>query len=127
MVKLTYLIFPRPDLARDEARRRWMYDHGALMEKHRSTLRIARYVQTPHVDDPLEAVMAAVRGVLPQSPLGMAEIFWESRDDLEHSFKDRDGRRAYRELVEDEKRFAAASFSPWLGFEREVIAHRPRP
>ena len=123
MVKLTYIIFPRPDLDRDEARRLWMEDHGALMEKHAATLRVVRYVQTPHVADPLEAVMASARGIECRSPLGMAEIYWASREDLEFSFQDRDGRRAYRELVEDEKRFATATLSPWLGAEREVIAY----
>lgn len=122
MIKLTYIIYPQPDLDREEARRLWMEDHGALMEKHGATLRVARYVQTPHVVDPLEEVMASARGIAPRSPLGMAEIYWTSREDLEFSFQDRDARRAYRELVEDEKRFAEASLSPWLGYEREVIA-----
>ncbi len=122
MLKLTYVISPRPDLDREEARRRWMEDHGALMEKHAATLRVARYVQTPHVANPLEEVMASARGIEHRSPLGMAEIYWASREDFEFSFQDREARRAYRELIEDEKRFAAASLSPWLGFEREVIA-----
>lgn len=122
MLKLTYIIFPRPDLDIEEARRRWMDDHGALMEKHAATLRVARYVQTPHMADPLEALMASARGIDPRSPLGMAEIYWASREDLEFSFRDADGRRAYRELLEDEKRFALASLAPWLGVEREVIA-----
>lgn len=122
MIKLTYLIFPRADLAREEARRLWMEEHGALMEKHASTLRVARYVQTPHVGHPLEQVMASARGVEASTPLGMAEIYWSTREDLEFSFEDRDARRAYRELIEDERRFAAASLSPWIGIEREVIA-----
>ncbi|MGI6853698.1 EthD domain-containing protein [Mesorhizobium sp. 1B3] len=121
MIKLTYMIFPRDDLDREEARRRWMEDHGALMEKHASTLRVARYVQTPHVTHPLEQTMAAARGAVLQIPLGMAEIYWASRADFEYSFEDRGARRAYRELLEDEKRFAATAMSPWVGEEREVI------
>lgn len=124
MIKLTYVIFPRSDLDREQARKLWMEEHGALMEKHAATLRVARYVQTPHVAHPLEAVMASARGVDATSPLGMAEIYWASREDLEFSFQDRDARRAYRELIEDERRFASASLSPWLGAEREVIAGR---
>lgn len=121
MIKLTYVIFPRGDLELDEARRRWMEDHGSLMRKHAGVLRVARYVQTPHVPHPLEEVMASARGVEPAGPLGMAEIYWASREDLEFTFEDRDARRAYRELVEDEKRFAAWSLAPWIGIEREVI------
>lgn len=124
MIKLAYMIFPRADLDREEARRLWMEEHGALMEKHAATLRVARYVQTPHVGHPLEQVMAAARGLEARPPLGMAEIYWASREDLEFSFEDRAARRAYRELVEDEKRFAVPSLSPWLGVEREVIAAR---
>ncbi len=121
MIKLTYLIFPRDDLDREQARKLWVEDHGAMMQRHASTLRVARYVQTPHVPHPLNEAMAAVRGVEHRMPLGLAEIYWASQDDLEFSFRDPDGRRAYRELVEDEKRFAAPFLAPWLGFQREVI------
>ena len=122
MIKLTYLIFPRADIDRDKARRFWMEDHGALMKKHAATLRVVRYVQTPHVGHRLEQMMAAARGVEMRVPLGMAEIYWASREDLEFSFEDRAARRAYRELVADERRFAAMSLSPWIGIENEVIA-----
>lgn len=127
MIKITYMIFPRSDLAREEARRRWMRDHGDLMRKHASTLRIARYVQTPNLDDPVEEKMAFVRGLQTARPLGLAEIYWTSREDLEFGFCDPAARQAYRELIEDEKRFAAWSLSsPWVGEERDVITARER-
>jgi len=122
MIKLTYLIFPRDDLDREQARKLWVEDHGAMMLRHAATLRVARYVQTPHVPHPLDETMAAVRGIEHRMPLGLAEIYWASQDDLEFSFSDPDARRAYRELLEDEKRFAAPVLAPWLGFEREIIA-----
>ena len=123
MIKITYTIFPRPDLTAEEARGRWLDDHGALMRKHAKTLRVVRYVQTPRIADPIEETMAAARGIESPAPLGMAEIYWASRQDLEASYTDAAGRRAYRELVEDEKRFAAWTMSsPWVGTEREVFA-----
>lgn len=122
MIKLTYLIFPRDDLDREVARKRWVEDHGDMMLKYASLLRIVRYVQTPHVPHPLNEGMAAVRGVEHRMPLGLAEMYWASQDDLEFSFRNPDGRRAYRELVEDEKRFAEPVLAPWMGFEREVIS-----
>lgn len=125
MIKITYTIFPRNDLTRGEARLRWMRDHGNLMRKHASALRIARYVQTPNLDDPVEEKMAFARGLETARPLGLAEIYWTSREDLEFGFRDPAARQAYRELIEDEKRFAAWSLSsPWVGEEREVISAR---
>ena len=123
MIKVTYTIFPRTDLPAEEVRIRWMEDHGARMEKHASALRVSRYVQTLRQPHPVDDSMAKVRGISKSEPLGMAEIYWRSLEDMEFSLTDPDARRAYRELIEDEKRFAAWSVStPWIGVEREVIA-----
>ena len=124
MIKITYSVFPRADLSHETAIRLWMEEHGDLVRRHAATLRLARYVQTPRgAFGAIEAKMAAARGMQADGPLGLAELYWANREDLYFSFEDPDARRAYRELVEDEKRFAALGrSSPWIGEERVVIA-----
>lgn len=122
MIKLTYVLFARDGLELAAARHLWLEEHGAMMRRHASLLRVARYVQTPRVVHPLEAVMARTRGLDVPLPLGMAEIYWATQADLEFSFADPVARSAWRELVTDEGRFAKAQQPPWIGEERVVIS-----
>lgn len=123
MIKITYTLFPRTDLDHQTAMLLWMEDHGALVMHHARALRLVRYVQTPRGDfAAAEAAMARSRSIDPPQPLGLAELYWSSREDLEFSFADPAARHAYRDLLEDEKRFAEWGLSsPWIGEERVVI------
>lgn len=122
MIKITYSIFARKDLAPDVVRSRWMDDHGVMVLRFAGQLRLARYVQTLRTPHKLEAVMSASRKQSAEYPFGMAELYWNSREDLEWSFTDGDARECYRQLLEDEKRFAErGEWMPWIGTERVVI------
>ncbi|MEI5682635.1 EthD domain-containing protein [Mesorhizobium sp. CCNWLW179-1] len=122
MIKITYSIFARPELSDEEVRTLWMEEHGALLQRHAKTLGIARYVQTLRVQHPIEGKMRRSRGTEMDGPFGMAELYWESMETLEDSFTRPAAVAAYRELLEDEKRFAARSVAaPWIGVERQVI------
>jgi len=121
MIKITYAIYPRPDLAAEDVRRLWMDEHGDMLRRHARTLGIVRYVQTLRTPHPSETGMAEARGASAELPFGTAELYWESLETYEASFATREGRQAYRELLEDEFRFASRVVSsPWLGREREV-------
>ncbi|MCB1512250.1 MAG: EthD domain-containing protein [Hyphomicrobiaceae bacterium] len=128
MIKITYTVFPRVDLDYRTAMRLWMEDHGALVVRHAESLRLVRYVQTPRgVFAAVEAAMARSRSIDPPHPLGLAELYWNSREELDFSFTDPVARNAYRELLEDEKRFAEWKLSsPWIGEERVVIGAEAR-
>lgn len=122
MIKVTYNIFARPDLPADEVRTLWMEAHGALLKRHAETLGVVRYVQTLHAPSLVEARMARSRGADAAGPFGMAELYWASKESFEDSFVRPAALAAYRELLEDEKRFAARSVaSPWVGVERVVF------
>ncbi|WP_180899113.1 EthD domain-containing protein [Martelella soudanensis] len=122
MIKITYSIFARKDLAPDIVRSRWMDEHGDMVRRFSEKLRLARYVQTLRTPHRLEGVMAASRNQPAQYPFGMAELYWRSREDLEWSFTDADARECYRQLLEDEKRFAERTeWMPWIGAEHVVI------
>jgi uncharacterized protein (TIGR02118 family) len=134
MIRLVYLLRRRPELSLAAFHRTWLDDHGPLVASFRSSLRIARYVQTHRLDEPeLEAAMAAARGGMEPPYDGVAELWWESEDDLRAASATDEGRAASAALVEDERRFIDLAASPlWLAHEypqvnppHEVVA-RPR-
>jgi len=53
----------------------------------------------------------------------VAELWWESRDDLEAALGTPEAQEAARALLEDEERFIDLARSAlWLGTERPIIA-----
>ncbi len=91
------------------------------MKKHSQTLRIRRYVQVHTSDDPVsEALRASRPGPEPYD--GVAELWFDSAEDVMAGGATREGRRAARELLADEKRFIDISQSPiWIATENPVV------
>jgi len=122
MLKLIYPLRRLPKLSREEFQKYWFGTHGPLVRKHAKTLRIQRYIQVHTLDDPLNGLFREGRGG--EEPYdGVAELWWQSREDLEQAFATPDGRVAAHELLEDEKRFIdLARSSLWVANERPVIS-----
>jgi EthD domain len=100
----------------------WREVHAPLVEKHRSTLRIARYVQAHSDLGAFSNRLRAFRGS-PEPYDGVAEIWYESRQALETLGDDPAVRAASRELLEDERRFVDLFGSPiFLAEEYPIIA-----
>lgn len=78
-LKIVYCLKRLPQLTHAEFSRHWREIHAPLVEKHRSVLRIARYVQA-HSD--LGTLSDQLRGS-PEPYDGVAEIWYESRQALE--------------------------------------------
>ena len=78
-------------------------------------------MQLHTVDDPLNAVLRENRGG--EEPYdGVAELWWDSRQDLEAALAAPEAQAAAHELLEDEKRFIDLGRSAlWLGTERPII------
>src|SRR5437667_362536 len=84
MLKLVFPLRRLPTLSREEFQRYWYETHGPLVRRHAKALRIRRYVQLHTLDDPINAVLQASRGT--EEPYdGVAELWWESREDLERA------------------------------------------
>ncbi len=121
MVKLVFCLHRLPALSRADFQRYWRERHGPLVRRHAATLRIRRYVQLHSCDDPLNDVLRASRGS-PESYDGIAELWWESRDELAAATASPEGRQAGLELLEDERRFIDLGRSPlWIAEELPVI------
>ena len=121
MVKLVFCLRRLPQLSRATFQRYWREEHGPLVRRHAATLRIRRYVQLHTWEDPLNDVLRASRGG-PEPYDGIAELWWESFEDLRVATASPEGRRASLELLEDERRFIDLAQSPlWVAEEIPVV------
>lgn len=122
MIKLVFTVRRREGMTREAFQRYWREEHAPLVRRHAKTLRISRYVQTHARDTDLDAALSGSRGSEPRFYDGVAELWWESIDDLIAASTSEDGRLAGEALLEDEQRFIDLPNSPvWLGEENVVI------
>lgn len=113
MIKLVYCLRRAPGLTREEFQRYWRETHGPLVKARAQTLGIRRYVQVHTLESGLNSALAASRGC-PDNPFdGVAELWWDGEASLAGSAGSEAGRKAARELLEDERNF--------IDFSRSVI------
>ena len=109
-------------MTRDEFQNYWRNEHARLVERHAEVLRIRRYVQTHARDTDADDAISGARGSVPGQYDGVAELWWESVDDLLAASSSEQGQLAAAALLEDERRFIDLPNSPiWLGEENVVI------
>jgi uncharacterized protein (TIGR02118 family) len=123
MIKLTFCLRRLPHMSREEFQDYWLNRHGPLVRSQMQAMRVRRYVQTHSLGEPaLSASLVASRGA-PEPYDGIAELYWDSREDLQAVGKDPAGREAGRILLEDERKFIDLANSPlWYNEEHEIIA-----
>jgi uncharacterized protein (TIGR02118 family) len=122
MIKFVYTMRHREGTTREEFQTYWREHHALLVKSHAETLRIRRYVQVHSVDTGLEDAVSGARGSETRVYDGVAEIWWDSVEDLIAGFSSDAGVAAGNELVEDERRFTDLAHSPlWFGEEYVVI------
>lgn len=121
MLKLVFCAHRLPHLSREAFQRYWHETHGPLVRRHAATLRIRRYVQVHTLAHPVQDGLRASRGG-PEAYDGVAELWWDSVDDLVAATADPAGRAASLELLEDERRFIDLTHSPvFVGEEKVVV------
>jgi uncharacterized protein (TIGR02118 family) len=122
MIKLVFTLRRREGTSREEFQRYWRGEHAALVKQHADVLRIRRYVQTHARDTDLDEALAGARGSEPGVYDGVAELWWDSLEDLIAANTSAAGQAAGQALLEDEQRFIDLARSPiWLGEENVVI------
>jgi uncharacterized protein (TIGR02118 family) len=109
-------------MTREEFQRYWRTEHAALVSRHAETLRIRRYVQTHARETAIDAAVATSRGSEPGLYDGVAELWWDSVEDILATMTSEEGQAAGNALLEDEKRFIDLPNSPiWFGEENVVV------
>ena len=110
----------RDDVALEEFHRYWREEHGPLARRLLEPLNLRRYVQTHTLDTDLNAQLAAARGTV-EAFDGVAELWWDSLEDLTTALGSEDGQRANAQLAEDEARFIDLERSSLFLTEEQVI------
>ena len=124
MIKLSFCLRRLPHLSREEFQRYWFDTHAPLVRKHADALRIRRYVQTHTLLGDAADSLRATRGGPPGYD-GVAELWWDSEEDIAAALTAPGGSEAGRILLEDERKFIDLANSPlFWAREREIIARR---
>ncbi len=120
MIKLTFCLHRAPDLSREDFQAYWFDKHAPLVAKHRETLRIRRYVQLHSLTADLNDVIRARRDS-PEMYDGVAQLWWDSLEDMMTAASSPEGQAAGRELLDDERKFIDHSRSPLFFGEDKTI------
>ena|SRR6185312_6178190 len=105
MIKIVFCLRRLPTLSPDEFYRYWLENHGPLVKSHAAALRIRRYTQGHTLIDSRTDPAVAARGCEVPPYDGVAELYWDSFDDLLEAANTPQGRAAGRALLEDERTF----------------------
>jgi uncharacterized protein (TIGR02118 family) len=120
VIKLTFCLHRLPHLSREEFQRYWFQTHAPLVATHRAALRIHRYVQMHSATVDFNDAIRAARGA-PEMYDGVAELCWESFDDLTVAMASPEGQAAGQALLEDEQKFIDLSRSPLFFGEEKLV------
>ena len=93
-----------PEMTREEFQDYWSNNHGPLFMKNAHIMRAKKYVQSLTLDTPLNQGLRESRGMLPEFD-GVAEVWFESEQDLIEAMSSKEGQELSAVLLEDEGNF----------------------
>lgn len=121
MFKMSFTIYRRPDLTREQFLHHWENIHAPIAVKYMKALRIRKYVQLHAVESEATQAMRESRNCLPPHD-GVVEIWWDSEEDRLKAAQDPEAQIAGKLLREDELNFVDMSRSSVMfGHEHVVI------
>ena len=121
MIKLTFCLVRLPHLSREAFQTYWFDTHAPLVASVAETLKIRRYVQLHSLPEAANAGIGASRQAPPEFD-GVAQLWYDSFEDLAAYGRRPEAQAAGALLLEDERRFIDLPKSPlWWGQERVVV------
>jgi len=105
MIKAVVLLRKLPHLSTEEFLRYWLETHGPLVRSHAKVRRFRKYIQVHPTAPEVLNGMVERRGGERVACDGIAEIYWDSVEDMIAANRSPEGQKANAEIVEDEKRF----------------------
>ena len=126
MIKLVFCLRRKPGLTREEFQSYWRGTHAPLVKQHAETLGIRRYVQChslgTEADAPIRAARAGSLDAAPEIYDGVAELWFDSLEQLAAQAGNPDAVAAGKILLEDEAKFIDLANSPlWFSEEHEIV------
>ena len=104
MIKLIMCLRRHPNMTREQFQDYWKNNHGPFFMKNAGAMRAKKYVQSHTVDTPLNEGMRSSRGMLSEYD-GVAEVWFESEEDLMEAMSSPEGQKLSSALLEDEGNF----------------------
>ena len=120
MIKFVMCLTRHPAMSREQFQDYWPTKHGPFFMKHAATMRAKKYVQSLTIDTPLNEGLRKSRGMLPEFD-GVAEVWFESEQDLMEGMSSPEGQELSAALLKDESNFVDHSkSSAFIVREREL-------
>jgi uncharacterized protein (TIGR02118 family) len=109
-----------PSIDAEEFSRYWRDEHAVQFQRYAAALAVRRYTQSHRRPSRLNDALAAYRGA-PEGYDGVAEVWFDSLDEMRAALVSDEGRAAADALIEDERRFIDHARSPiWMAEEIEI-------
>jgi len=104
MIKFVMCITRHPEISREEFSDYWMNKHGPFFMENADAMRAKKYVQSHTIDSSLNEGLRSSRGMLPEYD-GVAEVWFESEEELMEGMSSPEGQKLGAALLEDEGNF----------------------
>lgn len=104
MIKLVMCLTRRSDISREQFQDYWLNQHGPFFMKNAEVMRAKKYLQSHTINSPLNIGMRESRGMLPEFD-GVAEVWFESEEELVAVMSSPEGQKLSVALQEDEESF----------------------
>ena len=104
MIKFVMCLRRHPDMTREQFQDYWTNNHGPFFMKNADVMRAKKYVQSLTLDTPLNEGLKNSRGMQPEYD-GVAEVWFDSEEDLMEAMSSPEGQKLSAALMEDEGNF----------------------
>ena len=120
MIKFVMCIHRHPDMSREEFQDYWLNKHGPFFQANAQAMRARKYVQSHTIDTPINQELRNSRGMQAECD-GIAEVWFESEQDLIEGMSSPEGQELGAALLEDEGNFIDHSRSSAFLVEEHVL------
>ena len=93
-----------PNMTREQFQDYWLNKHGPFFMKNAGDMRAKKYVQSHTISTSLNEELRKSRGMLPEYD-GVAEVWFESEEDMIEAMSSPEGQKISAALLEDEGSF----------------------
>jgi uncharacterized protein (TIGR02118 family) len=123
MIKMVVTVYRKPGMSWEEFETRWRDVHGELVKSLATAMGFRKYVQSHFQPSPDIESFAAIRGWLAPAE-GLAELYWDSVEQMRQALSSPEGQAASQVLAKDEAEFVDMTrISAFLSVEHVVFDH----